>query len=36
MGHVLVTANQYVKYEDFVITSLEDNKRKPIIPDFKR
>jgi hypothetical protein len=27
-GNLLVTINQYVKYEDFVIKSFQDNKRK--------
>jgi hypothetical protein len=28
-GHLVVMTNQYVKYEDFVINSFQDNKRKP-------
>jgi hypothetical protein len=28
-GHLLVMTNQYVKYEDFVMHSFQDNKRTP-------
>ena len=28
-GHLLVMTNQHVKYEDFVVYSIQDNQRKP-------
>ena len=28
-AHLLVMTNLYVKYEDFVIYSIQDNQRKP-------